>query len=238
MVLCCLPSAHRSSLDQARYQCFPDAEAFAAAVRKSNPIKMDIGAVFNAKPSEHKSLPAPIVPLERELIFDIDLTDYDPVRTCCSKTKVCEKCFTFMSIAIKVLDDTLRRDFGFKHLLFVFSGRRGIHCWVCDTRARQLSNAERSAVADYLSVQVIKSDELTLKTAINDHEKSLDKVDYQRDKSSNWSRLHPTMDRIYNKYLLPVFEKVIIEEQIDFSRQDIHDIFLKDVPDNVAEALM
>ena len=51
----------------ARYQCYGDAEDFAAAIRKSAPIKIDIGAVFNARPSEHKSLPAPIVPVEREL---------------------------------------------------------------------------------------------------------------------------------------------------------------------------
>lgn len=31
---------------------------------QSAPIKIDIGAVFNARPSEHKSLPAPIVPVE------------------------------------------------------------------------------------------------------------------------------------------------------------------------------
>ena len=136
---------------------------------KSAPIKIDIGAVFNARPSEHKSLPAPIVPVESncfvdlqivpidffycfsllgELVFDIDLTDYDNVRKCCSKViiiiiiifcavncfvclsnclsqaSVCQKCFSFMSIAVKVLDDVLRVDFGFKHLLWVFSGRR------------------------------------------------------------------------------------------------------------------
>jgi DNA primase small subunit len=50
----------------ARYQCYGDAEDFAAAIRKSAPIKIDIGAVFNARPSEHKSLPAPIVPVERK----------------------------------------------------------------------------------------------------------------------------------------------------------------------------
>ena len=221
----------------ARYQCFSDAEAFATAVRKSAPIKIDIGAVFNAKPSEHKSLPAPIVPLERELIFDIDLTDYDGVRTCCSKTAVCQKCFTFMSIAIKTLDDLLRRDFGFKHLLFVFSGRRGIHCWVCDTNARKLSNMERSAVADYLSISVVKNDELTLATPIAETERGYANADYTRDKSSNWTRLHPSLDRVYNSILLPVFEKVIIEEQVDFASDAIQELFLRDIPDEIAEAL-
>jgi DNA primase small subunit len=45
---------------------------------------------------------------ERELVFDIDLTDYDEIRKCCSGASVCQSCWRWMAIAVKVLDKLLR----------------------------------------------------------------------------------------------------------------------------------
>lgn len=41
-------------------------------------------------------------PVERELVFDIDLTDYDDVRTCGKEGHICQSCWPLMALAIQV----------------------------------------------------------------------------------------------------------------------------------------
>lgn len=119
-----------------------------------NPSRFEIGPVYTANPRDRKVLVRSTAfrPLSKELVFDIDLTDYDEIRTCCNKANICHKCWSFMTMAIKVVDVALRQDFGFEHIMWVYSGRRGAHAWISDKRARLLDDSRRKAITGYLEV--------------------------------------------------------------------------------------
>ncbi|CAI9738940.1 DNA primase small subunit-like [Octopus vulgaris] len=148
-----------------RYQSFNDQKELETEICSICPYKIDVGAVFSHKPKMYKTIKAnSFVAEEKELVFDIDMTDYDDVRNCCSGAQICKKCWPLMIIAIKILDRALRDDFGFDHLLWIYSGRRGVHCWVCDSTARKLTPNGRAAIAEYLSV--VKGGENNLKKVV------------------------------------------------------------------------
>lgn len=136
-----------------RYQSFPNAEALKKEVVRLVPSRFEIGPVYSANPRDRKTLrKAAFKPLEKELVFDIDLTDYDGIRACCSGTDICHKCWQYITFAIRTIDSALRDDFGFRHILWVYSGRRGAHAWVSDKTARGLDDTKRRALATYLEV--------------------------------------------------------------------------------------
>ena len=123
-------------------------------ILRLNPSRFEIGPVYTANPRDRKTLRKSTAfrPVAKELVFDIDLTDYDQIRTCCSKANICHKCWSFVTMAIKVVDTALREDFGFQHIMWVYSGRRGAHAWVSDKRARSMDDHKRKALAGYLEV--------------------------------------------------------------------------------------
>ncbi|KAF8866131.1 prim-pol domain-containing protein [Acephala macrosclerotiorum] len=136
-----------------RYQSFPTSDLLRKDVLRLNPSRFEIGPVYSTNPRDRKTLrKAAIKPIAKELCFDIDLTDYDDIRTCCNKANICNKCWQFMTMAIKVIELALREDFGFKHIMWVYSGRRGAHAWVCDKKARLMDDQKRRAIAGYLEV--------------------------------------------------------------------------------------
>ncbi|XP_058066592.1 DNA primase small subunit [Anopheles bellator] len=175
-----------------RYQSFETEQDLEREICAKVPVKIDIGAVYNIRPRDHRGSTA-MQPVQRELVFDIDLTDYDDIRTCCSEANVCTRCWKFMAIACRVLDEALREDFGFEHLLWVFSGRRGIHCWVCDKSARLLDAAARSAIAQYLNVLVSGGEGTVSRVIIFDE-------------------MHHSVRRAF-RVIEPLFEEICLEDQ-------------------------
>ena len=80
------------------------------------------------------------------------MTDYDDIRTCCTGANICPKCWAWVTMAINIMDVGLKEDFGFKHVMWVYSGRRGAHAWICDKRARSLDDQGRKAITNYFEV--------------------------------------------------------------------------------------
>ncbi|KAJ3676110.1 hypothetical protein LUZ60_003522 [Juncus effusus] len=196
-----------------RFQSFSSAKDLENSIREKNPIKMDIGSVYNVNPAKrHVYEQSGFFPVERELVFDIDITDYDDVRYCCSGADTCLDCWPLMTVAIKVIDTALREDFGFNHILWVYSGRRGVHCWVCDSRARKLKKEQRAAIADYLNV-------------CKGGENSLKKV------TLIGAVLHPSLARAYTDVLKHYFEDKLIYNQKLFEYEERFQKILQLIPD-------
>ena len=102
-------------------------------------------------------------PHRRELVFDIDLNDYDfldlhegpPNPGGLPRPLSLEKCdaaWPVAGIAVQLLVKMLHEQFGFGDFLCCYSGRRGVHLWVLDERAMVLDNEGRSAIASFLDI--------------------------------------------------------------------------------------
>ena len=175
-----------------RFRSYNTAEHLKEELVRRAPEKIDIGAVYDM-PAEKKTM-TKITAQDRELVFDIDMSDYDHVRSCCKGKSICKLCWGWMACAAKVLAYILQNDFGFKYLLPVFSGRRGIHLWVCDRRARELTDEERSAIVGYMTV-------------VQQHNKTAVGTDLARGRL-----IHPTLDKVQKEFLAPAFRRIFTSE--------------------------
>jgi len=131
-----------------RYVKYHTREDFLRACVESRPHTIQLGGVLPGFQS-HCPMDADRIGRERDnrlckegitsargpLVIDIDLTDYNRVGVCqCGALKrCCNTCFeVFLDPATDVLDYLLRTVFGFTNMFSVWSGRRGVHIWVCD----------------------------------------------------------------------------------------------------------
>eukprot|EP00798_Chlamydomonas_sp_ICE-L_P015169 gene15169-21241_t len=170
-----------------RYQAFKDATDMAAAIIAKCPAKIDIGPVYTSNPQERLKFGAAFQPVERELVFDIDLTDYDDI-----------------------IDRGLREDFGFQNILWVYSGRRGIHCWVCDPSARKLTDEQRASVVNYFAVY-------------KGHENEKARI------VMGSATMHPSVEKAA-KLLEPYWRKRILPEQQLLEDEGMRETMLRYLP--------
>ncbi|XP_054833391.1 DNA primase small subunit [Eublepharis macularius] len=200
-----------------RYQSFNTPQELEKEIQKTCPYKIDIGAVYSHRPIQHNTVHmGAFHAQEKELVFDIDMTDYDDVRRCCSSAEICSKCWTLMTIAIRIIDRALVEDFGIKHRLWVYSGRRGVHCWVCDDFVRKWSTTLRSAAVEYLTL--VKGGEETIK------------------KVTLADSIHPFVRESLN-VVEEYFEEYALVGQDILGNKDSYDKVLALVPETVRETL-
>lgn len=112
-------------------------------------------------------------------------------------------------MAIKVVDIALRDDFGFEHIIWIYSGRRGVHAWISDKEARELDDDKRKAITGYFEV---------LKGGV------------QSGKRVNLKRpLHPHIVRSLD-ILKPYFQQILVDQE-PFMSSAGRDRLLQLIPD-------
>jgi DNA primase small subunit len=134
-----------------RFLSCEDASVLRRVIARCRPLRIETGAVYSEPPYKGCTASERCRPVGSELVVDIDATDYDEQRTCCKGTDVCKGCWSLVARAAASVDGMLRRDFGFSRITWVFSGRRGLHCWVKDERAMVLTDGERLALFDFMT---------------------------------------------------------------------------------------
>ncbi|KAF8504794.1 prim-pol domain-containing protein [Russula emetica] len=202
-----------------RYHSFTTADEFKKQTCTLNPTRFEIGPVYTARPRDKKTVrPGAFTPVQRELVFDIDMTDYDSIRTCCSGADICKRCWGFIGAAVRVLDSAIRQQFGYKHLLWVYSGRRGIHLWVSDREAMALTDDQRRSLVNFLTV-------------VQGGKEMHKKVNVRPAIKGSTADLPPSIRQALDQLVRP-FEDIILLDQNCFRREEGWKELLQLIPDS------
>lgn len=147
-----------------RYLSFRSIEDLQREIVSKGAWRIDIGAVYQTRPSQfaRRNLVA------REMVFDVDVSDYDDVRPCrCMGASVCTVCWLLVRCAVIVLQRVIKVKFGVTphHIKWFFSGRRGVHAWLLDDNTR-FASAEMRKFMVYQITQCreMKRDKIALRT--------------------------------------------------------------------------
>jgi len=135
------------------------AEFIKAQIAAQNPKEIHFGAAWHHRDASKTFAWRPFV-------IDIDLPDYElssggklPYRRfktlSTASANPCDptfrKSWTYIVVAVKIIDYSLEHEYGFKDRRWVFSGNKGVHCWVMDARACVLTDMMRRAIFESLT---------------------------------------------------------------------------------------
>lgn len=167
------------------------------------------------------------------------MTDYDGTRTCCSGADICSRCWGFISAAVRVIDEAIRDQFGYKYLLWVYSGRRGIHLWISDREAMRLTDDQRRALVNWLSV-IQGGKEMHKKVNVRPGPQGPlpPSVTYDLLISLRCLQVHIALSRMALETLRVVFSDLILNDQDCFASREGWEALLQLIPDKeIASAL-
>jgi len=144
---------HDGSGPNDRKNQFLTVEQLENYIRTKYPYSVYVSVAQYERPSQMSGW------LKAELAFDVDAKDL-PVKNCCEKGQVCEKCLEEARRVISMIGDVLRSDLGLRELRYSYSGR-GFHLRVLDEAVQKMDSTARAEVVSYVVGGVVPSD-LTL----------------------------------------------------------------------------
>ena len=133
-----------------RHLTFSNASKFRKFLAERAPHSVHLGGVYEKdirlSNNAHNHV------LAKEFCIDIDIDDYDLYRTCgCAKKTFCYLCWNYMTIAAKCINIVLDLSLAFKNYQWVFSGGRGLHCWIRDPTALRMSYNNKLYLSKFIA---------------------------------------------------------------------------------------
>ena len=132
-----------------RWQSVCDSSSLRKLFKDKNVEKVHTGAIFSNEP-RYKKRNLEMTPLQRELVFDIDVNDVEVLGIDANDIEACDRAWPVVAFQMKIVKHILKEHFAFQNFLLVYSGRRGAHLSVYDARACELTDEARASIVGFL----------------------------------------------------------------------------------------
>jgi DNA primase catalytic subunit len=182
----CFPDEFRRP--RRRYISIPDAASLRRVLIQSDATEVHVGARYSSVGDAKKYQKKPDG--RWALTFDFDASDHPllAAHQPGANMHACDQWWPLIEEWVRIVRDVLRLDFAFTNFLAVYTGNRGAHLHVLDTRVECYTNETRGALATYLVLPVHKSGVPGLLQTLN---------------------VHPSVNAAYERQVRPFFEKIL-----------------------------